>query len=77
MNGKRKRIWMRDIFLNRETKGAYSMLMQEMMLKDLESFRQYLRMSTDVFQVYGHFRWSRMSEYSAIDWKKLFVYHQC
>ena len=49
---KRKRMWTRDIFLNRETKGAYSLLLQEMRLKDLESFRQYLRMSTDVFQVF-------------------------
>ena len=49
---KRKRMWTRDIFLNRGTKGAYSLLLQEMRLKDLESFRQYLRMSTDVFQVF-------------------------
>ena len=32
---KRKRMWTKDIFLNREIKGANSMLMQEIRLKDL------------------------------------------
>ena len=49
---KRKRMWTRDIFLNRETRDAYSLLLQEMRLKGSESFRQYLRVSTDVFQVF-------------------------
>ena len=43
-------VWTREWFLKREEKGAYNMLLEELRVKDANSYRHYLRMNTDVFQ---------------------------
>lgn len=43
--------WMRDWLLERESKGAYSNILQELRLQDQEHFRKYLRMNTTTFEV--------------------------
>ena len=47
---RKEKIWTKEWFLKREEKGAYSTLLQELRLKDAESYRHYL-MNTDVFEV--------------------------
>ena len=45
---KRKHLfWVRELFKNRVKQGAFSTLVQEMMLFDREFFYRYLRMSPD------------------------------
>lgn len=49
---KRKRkVWMKDWLRERESKGAYSNILQELRLRDQENFRKYLRMNTTTFEV--------------------------
>lgn len=43
--------WMKDWLLERESKGAYSNILQELRLQDHEHFRKYLRMNTTTFEV--------------------------
>ena len=40
---------MKDWLLERDTKGAYANILQELLLNDHENFRKYLRMNTDTF----------------------------
>ena len=55
--------WMKDWLHERDTKGAYANILQELHLNDRDNFRKYLRMNTDTTQVvlitfvhlrYGH-----------------------
>ena len=43
-------VWTKEWFLKREEKGAYNMLLEELRMKDADSYRHYLRMNTDTFQ---------------------------
>ena len=43
--------WMKDWLLEREVKGAYSNIVQELRLQDHEHFRKYLHMSTTTFEI--------------------------
>ena len=43
--------WMKDWLRERDTKGAYANILQELCLNDHENFRKYLRMNTDTIQV--------------------------
>ena len=42
---------MKDWLHERDTKGAYADILQELRLNDHENFRKYLHMNTDTFQV--------------------------
>ena len=42
---------MKDWLRERDTKGAYANILQELRLNDYDNFRKYLRMNTDTFQV--------------------------
>ena len=46
-----RKTWMKDWFRERDTKGAYGKILQELRLNDHENFRKYLRMNADTFQV--------------------------
>ena len=46
---RKRKFWVKEWFLRREERGAYSMIMQELRLQDAESFRKYLRMNTTVY----------------------------
>ena len=55
-NGKTKKsrnrkTWRKDWVRERDTKGAYANILQELRLNDHEDFRKYLRMNRDTFQV--------------------------
>ena len=43
--------WMKDWLLERDSKDAYSNILQELRLRDHENFRKYLRMNTTTFEV--------------------------
>ena len=45
----KKRFWARSWLLNREKKGAYNNILQELRLTDEENFRKYLRMNNETF----------------------------
>lgn len=47
---KKRRFWVRDIFKNRKSQGAYYNLIEEMRLTDTEKYFNYLRMSPELFQ---------------------------
>ena len=42
---------MKDWLCEKNTKGAYDNILQEVRLNDHENFRKYLRKNTDTFQV--------------------------
>lgn len=44
-------VWVKKWLLDRNEKGVYYSLLNELKLTDLESFRKYLRMNTATFQV--------------------------
>ena len=46
-----RKTWMKDWLRERDTKGAYGKILQELRLNDHENFRKYLRMNADTFQV--------------------------
>ena len=46
----RIRIWVRDIWQNREAQGHYHNLIQEMRLKDVKMYFNYLRMDPETFE---------------------------
>ena len=41
-----RRVWVKKWLLDRNTKGAYASIMNDLRLHDQESFRKYLRMNT-------------------------------
>ena len=45
-----RKIWMKDWLRERDKKGAYANILQELRLNDRENFRKYLRMNTETFQ---------------------------
>ena len=47
----RRRAWVKEWLVRREEKSTCNMIMQELRLQDAESFRKYLRMNTDVYEV--------------------------
>jgi len=54
LHGKKRRkrsVWVKNWLQRREEKGAYNNILTELRLDDVESFRKYLRMNTDTFQV--------------------------
>ena len=46
-----KKTCMKDWLHERDTKGAYANILQELRLNDHDNFRKYLHMNTDTFQV--------------------------
>ena len=42
---------MKDWLRERDTKGAYANILQELCSNDHKNFRKYLHMNTDIFQV--------------------------
>ena len=42
---------MKDSLHERDAKGAYANILQELRLNDHDNFRKYLRMNTDTIQV--------------------------
>ena len=46
---KRRRMWAKPWLLQRDTKSAYKMILQEFRLGDRDSFRNFLRMNTETF----------------------------
>ena len=46
-----RKVWMKNWLRERDTKGAYVNILNELRLNDLEHFRKYLRMNTETFQV--------------------------
>ena len=46
-----KKTCMKDWLRERDTKGAYANILQELRLNDHDNFRKYLHMNTDTFQV--------------------------
>ena len=46
-----KKTCMKDWLRERDTKGAYANILQELRLNGYDNFRKYLRMNTDTFQV--------------------------
>ena len=47
---KKRKMWVRDIFNGRKKQGVYNNLVQEIHLRDRESYFRYMRMSPDQFQ---------------------------
>lgn len=47
----RRDFWVRPIFRRRQRHGEYSQLVEELMLEDLQFFKQYMRMKPATFQV--------------------------
>eukprot|EP00794_Sanderia_malayensis_P014938 gene14938-16478_t len=47
---RRKRIWVREIFQERESKGQFHTLLQELRLHDREYYFRYMRMSPERFE---------------------------
>ena len=46
-----RKTWMKDWLNERDTKGVYADILQELHLNDHENFRKYLHMNTETFQV--------------------------
>ena len=46
-----RKTWMKYWPHERDTRGAYADILQELRLDDHENFRKYLDMNTDTFQV--------------------------
>lgn len=46
-----RRFWVRDIFKNRRRQGAYQNLLNEMRLLDQPKYFNYLRMTSDKFNI--------------------------
>ena len=48
---RKRQVWVKEWLRQREERGAYNMIMQELKLQDAESFRKYLRMNSTVYEV--------------------------
>ena len=48
-------IWVKPWLKRRDEKGAYNNILREIRLDDAESYRRYLRMNTETFEVSGVF----------------------
>ena len=46
-----RKTWMKDWLRERDTKGAYANILQELRLNEHKNFRKYFFMNTDTFQV--------------------------
>jgi len=46
---KSKRIWVREIFQNREKQGYYQNLLRELQLTDQQNYESFSRMDTQIF----------------------------
>ena len=46
---KRRKMWAKSWLMQRDTKSAFNMILQEFRLGDKDMFRNYLRMNTDTF----------------------------
>ena len=44
-------MWIRSWLAERENRGVYNNLLQELKCTDDENYRKYLRMNTETFQV--------------------------
>ena len=47
---RKRKVWVKDLLLQRDEKGAYNNILNELRLRDFESFRKYLRMNTATFE---------------------------
>lgn len=48
---KKRTIWVKSWLAERENRGVYNNLLQELKCTDRENYRKYLRMNTETFQV--------------------------
>ena len=64
---KRKRrkitIWVKDWLLQRESKGAFNQIFEELRVGDPASFQNYVRMNAETFEVRAQFRNNLLSQY--------------
>ena len=51
---KKRLVWVKTWLLERDRKGAYNNIIQELRLDDIENYRRYLRMNTDTFEELLH-----------------------
>ena len=76
---RRRTQWCKDFYRERDALGAYKLTMEELIFSDPFSFRQYLRMSTEVFEVLLytlHSLWFLLSEVHfacSLFWKYLYT----
>lgn len=47
---KKRSVWVKTWLLQRDIKGAYNNIIQELRLEDMENYRRYLRMNTETFE---------------------------
>ena len=52
---KRRRIWVREFLQQRENHGAHVVTVNALRTNDPYSFRRYLRMSSEVYEVFSYF----------------------
>jgi len=45
-----RKVWVKSWLANKDGKGAYANILQEIQLTDSENFRKYLRMNIETFQ---------------------------
>ena len=61
---RRKRIiWVKDWLLQRESKGAFNQIFEELHVGDPASFQNYVRMNAETFEVSVQFRNNLFSQY--------------
>ena len=61
---RRKRtVWVKDWLLQRESKGAFNQIFEELRVGDPASFQNYVRMNTETFEVSAQFRNNLFSQY--------------
>lgn len=61
---RRKRtVWVKDWLLQRESKGAFNQIFEELRVGDPASFQNYVRMNAETFEVSAQFRNNLFSQY--------------
>ena len=61
---RRKRtVWVKDWLLQRESKGAFNQIFEELRVGDPASFQNYVRMKAETFEVSAQFRNNLFSQY--------------
>lgn len=50
-NNRKRKIWMKKWLTTRSREGAYATILNDLRIQDPQSFRKYLRMNEETFQV--------------------------